>query len=502
MFIKGLARCQKIYFFKSPQKNAEKHLFFPREFPRDLDMSTKIRYELESKTNQKGESLIHLIMSYGFKEYDPKAKKDKYQSLKISTQQSIRKEDWNGDAPTRKYTASKGKTLQTRLAKLAQECEHQLDLYFNEHNEVPHPKVLKGLIEEKLNRKQKVDSDIRIIDHIDSIIEANSKLPLTANGRIGDKQVDKYRTVRNMLLAYEEGRKVQLTVSKFTEEQYYDLWNFTNDAFKASSKNEHGYLASTMAKNATTLRSLLKKGDFDKSKIGLNLNDKKLLLKEVEARDSEVYLSEKHLKKIIEADTLRSKEFENARNYLILCSFTSLRYGDMAELHDITTENFEANGIEFEGFITKVRKGAKATEKVEVCIPVFKPVADLLKANNGRFPKFPTNQKMNEQIKKFAKHLGLDEPREIENWYYNQGEPVIEKVPLYSLMKCHLGRGTFISNLMNLGLEESDFDFITHPDKKTTMIKRHYDKRTLVEKAAKLVNKLSSKEISRTQYQI
>lgn len=453
-------------------------------------MSAKIRYELESKTNQKGESLIHLIMSYGFKEYDPKSRKDKYQSLKISTQQSIRKTDWNGDAPTKKYTASKGKTLQNRLTKLAQECEHQLDLYINEHNEVPHPRVLKRFIEEKLNRKQKVDSDIRIIDHIDSIIEANSKLPLTANGRIGEKQVDKYKTVRNMLQAYEEGRNVQLTISKFTEEQYYDLWNYSNEAYKIISKNEHGYLASTMAKNATTLRSLLKKGDFDKSKIGLNLNDKKLLLREVEARDSEVYLSEMHLHKIIEADTLRSKEFENARNYLILCSFTSLRYGDMAELHDIKPERFKANGVEFEGFITKVRKGAKATEKVEVCIPVFKPVADLLEANQGRFPKFPSNQKMNEQIKKFAKYLGLYELREIENWYYNQSEPVIERVPLYSLMKCHLGRGTFVSNLIKAGLEESAFDYITHPERKLTTNQKYYDKRKSVEKAVSLVSKI------------
>lgn len=457
-------------------------------------MSTKIRYELESKTNQKGASLVHLIMSYGFKEYDLKAKKDRYLSMKISTQQSIRKEDWNGDAPTRKYTASKGKTLQTRLAMLAQECEHQLDLYVNEHNEIPHPKVLKRLIEEKIGRAIKASSEIRIIDHIDSIIEANSKLPLTANGRIGDKQVDKYRTVRNMLQAYEEGRNVQLTISKFTEEQYYDLWNYTNEAYKAISKNEHGYLASTMAKNATTLRSLLKKGDFDKTKIGLNLNDKKLLLKDVEARDSEIYLSEKHLQKIIEADTLRSKEFENARSYLILCSFTSLRYGDMAELHDIKPERFKANGIEFEGFITKVRKGVKATEKVEVCIPLFNPVADLLKANQGRFPKFPSNQKMNEQIKKFAKHRGLDEPREIENWYYNHSEPVIEKVPLYALMKCHLGRGTFISNLLNLGLEESDFDFITHPERKLSTSKKYYDKRGTIEKAGKLVAEILSIE--------
>jgi hypothetical protein len=84
---------------------------------------------------------------------------------------------------------------------------------------------------------------------------------------------------------------------------------------------------------------------------------------------------------------------------------------------------------------------------------------------------------MNGQIKKFAKHLGLDEPREIENWYYNEGEPVIEKVPLYSLMKCHLGRGTFLSNMINIGVEEADFDFITDLDKKPTTNQKYYDKK-------------------------
>jgi hypothetical protein len=34
------------------------------------------------------------------------------------------------------------------------------------------------------------------------------------------------------------------------------------------------------------------------------------------------------------------------------------------------------------------------------------------------------------------------------------------------------------------------------------MIKKHYDKRTLVEKAGKLVNKLNFVNIGRTQYQI
>ncbi len=70
----------KNHHLKKTQNNAQIYLFNPRGFPRDFDMSAKIRYELESKTNLKGESLIHLIMSYGFKEYDPKTKKDRYQS--------------------------------------------------------------------------------------------------------------------------------------------------------------------------------------------------------------------------------------------------------------------------------------------------------------------------------------------------------------------------------------------------------------------------------------
>lgn len=116
-------------------------------------MNTKIRYELESKTNRKGESLIYLIMSYGFKEFDPKSKKQKYLPLKISTQRSIRKEDWDGFAPTKKYIASKGNTTKLILNNIAIECESQLDFYVIEHKRRPHPNELKKIIENKIRFK-------------------------------------------------------------------------------------------------------------------------------------------------------------------------------------------------------------------------------------------------------------------------------------------------------------------------------------------------------------
>lgn len=482
----------KMYFIKSPQKIAEKHLFFPREFPRDLDMSTKIRYELESKTNQKGESLIHLILSYGFKEYNPKTRKDKYQSLKISTQQSIRKEDWNGDAPKKKYIASKGKTLQTRIANLAQECEHQLDLYINEHNETPHPRILKRLIEEKIGRVVKTSADIRIVDHIDSIIESNSMLPLTANGKLEGKTVGKYKTVKDILLAYEAYNNLVITNANLNKEMYFDIWHFANEQYKSKTGKKNGYLINTVSKNSGTLISALRKGKFNQSNLALNLDDPQLNIKEVKSRDAEVFLSERDLDKVLNANTLRSKEFINARNYLIICSFTSLRFEDMEALNELQIESFDENGVMFKGFFTKIRKGRKETEDLEVCIPVLNPVADILSENGGRFPSFPANQTMNRQLKKFAEHIGLNKKEKVENWYYGMTEAVIDYKPIYSMLKCHLGRGTFVSNLLNLRIEESDFDYITHPERKLKTTSKYYDKRGSIQKAARLVKVLRS----------
>ena len=453
-------------------------------------MSTKIRYELESKANQKGESLIHLIMSYGFKEYDPKTRKDKYQSLKISTQQSIRKEDWNGDAPTKKYTASKGKTLQNRIENLARICEHQLDLYINEHGELPNPKVLKGLIEVKIGRSEKASTDIRIIDHIESVIAANEKLPLGTTGRLDKKTTDKYKTIKDFVLAYEEAKKINLTISNLTKDVFFDIWDFANRKHIASGKNIHGYLVNTVSKNAGTLVTLLRKGDWSREKTALNLNDKNLSIKELKARDSEVFLTEEDLDRILNADTLSSKQFINARNYLTICSFTSLRYEDMDALLDVRIETYSQKDVEFEYFTTKIRKGKKDTEPIEVCIPVLGPVKQILLENNGRFPTFPENPTINRQIKLFGKHVGLNRLEKIENWYYGKNEVIIENEPLWSLLKCHLGRGTFVSNLIKAGLDESSFEFITHPERKLTTNQKYYDKRKSLEKAASLVLKL------------
>ena len=49
-------------------------------------------------------------------------------------------------------------------------------------------------------------------------------------------------------------------MAEFTEKQYCDLRNSTNQTYKASSKNEHWYLPRKTAKNLSIVSTLLKGG--------------------------------------------------------------------------------------------------------------------------------------------------------------------------------------------------------------------------------------------------
>jgi hypothetical protein len=456
-------------------------------------MKVKIRFELDtSHLNRSGEALILLYMSYGYKEYNQFTKKTKYIPLKLSTKYSIHPDNWDANVyrPFASFS-NKKKTIKYALDSLENECSHQLDYFIAEHKRVPSPKELKELIEIKLERKVKPSNDIRIIDHIDMVIGDNEILPSTSQGKIQEDQVAKYRTIQKLLAEYEEGKGCQVTAATLNKEIYLDIWNYLNEKYKQSKKNNYGYLATTVSKNSKTLKAILRSGNRLDEILKINLNDKDLNFREGKTRDAEIFLSEEELELIINSPTLKKQSFIHARNYLILCSFTSLRFDDMMKLHECQVEEFESNGTKFKGFFTPIRKGTKPGEKIQSCIPIFKPVQNVLEELDGKFPKFPINSKLNSALKEFGKHIGLNRVCTTESWYYQLSEPVIEKFPIHRKLKCHLGRGTFISNLLNLGLQESDFNFITHPLKKSGTIQIHYDKRSQIDKAGKLVHRLT-----------
>lgn len=90
-------------------------------------------------------------------------------------------------------------------------------------------------------------------------------------------------------------------------------------------------------------------------------------------------------------------------------------------------------------------------------------------------------------------HIGLIGTFDIEEWYYKIDKPVLVQKHLHELIKCHIGRSTFVSNLMMKGINSSYIEYITHPTKKSTTLEKYYDKTASADKAALLVKEVRDK---------
>jgi len=195
------------------------------------------------------------------------------------------------------------------------------------------------------------------------------------------------------------------------------------------------------------------------------------------------YFNEEELLQVINFDASHSSEFTNARNYIIISSLTGLRYDDMSNLHSVKPEVIESKEQKFMGFFTKIRKVSKHNNEIVICIPILKAVKDILKVNNNQFPKFPTNQVLNRQLRKFCEHLKFTREQVCEHWYYGNDEAITETLPLYSLAEAHVMRKSFYTNLSQQQMNISLIETITHPKGKNRNMSDIYNRTTRVENA-------------------
>lgn len=457
--------------------------------------SVKYFFNLETKPNKDGSRLVFFNLSYGYKEFNSVTGENKYVPMRISTRVRVMPDKWDFNLGylDSKYSLNAGKTKDLFLKKVKSEAELTLENYWleNDYND-PKPSELKQLVELRLKRRDRVVQSVSIPEFIDDLIQKNSKLTLTQKNKLSDNQIDKYITIKNQIEEFGKSHNSVFTLANFGNDNFYEYLDFINEQRKQNSKYPYGYLVNGISKNANTLLAILGKARDAGSELAINLADSGLRIDEVKSVDAEVYLSEDDLRQIIETDTAKSQEFENARNFLIICALTSLRYEDMSCLYEVKLEEVKGRRHEFVGFLTKLRKPSSQKKKdIMTFIPAFKPVRDIVEQNDGKFPKFPSNQVMNTQLKKFAKYVGLDKEYKLKRQYYGIDKPVIEVKPLYEKVKCHTGRSSFITNLSNLGVVDSALEHITHPTTPKGIISTVYNKSSLVDRAELFLDSLT-----------
>ncbi|MDB9960465.1 phage integrase SAM-like domain-containing protein [Oceanihabitans sp.] len=457
-------------------------------------------FNLESKANQSGEKLIYLNFSYGFKEYNSANSEYKYTPLRLSTKWTIKEEFWNGK-PTyranqihiRKY----GKDINVQLEKIESLVYHQLSLFRNEHECNPTPKELKRLVFEKLDRIEKVSDSVIITEYITQEIDRRTALPKTMKEHWGKTTKNAYLNLVNHIKKYESHKNTILTFGEITEKIYLNYFETISEINK--EKTGSYYIHNTIAKECKNLRVILNSALNNDIKIGFNFNKRGLRISETE-RQHNTYLNESQLKTIINTDTNHSNQFTQARNYIIISSFTGLRIGDMKHLCDVEPEEIMHESTKYNLFQTRIRKSQENKEELVVAIPILKPVEKILKENNNRFPKFTSEPNLRKAIKGFLQHLEFNNPVTVSKNYYLSDNLISKQEKQSDVYTPHDCRRTFISNLRELNVHNEEIEPITHPKVKYTSVLDSYDKRNIVLKAISFINALNSKESELYKY--
>ncbi len=440
-------------------------------------------FNLDSRPTTSGEHLIFFNLNYGYCENTNDSKRFKYIPMRISTSYKIRKEHWDEENyranPT--YVRMKGKSLNDTLDKIRITAYAQLILFRDDGVE-PEPKELKRIIEEKLGRKQKVSNDKLLIPFIQNYI----------NNRIDIKKETKkqYDNLVRHLKQYEQIKNTKLVLGKLTIDWYWDFFDVIN---KKYYEDDGVYLTqSTIAKDCKNLRAIFNEAIECDIEVGFNHRKKGLKINE-KPKAYETFLTQTELQTILDSDASHMKSFTHARNYIIISSFTGLRISDMKYLNDITPEPVDRNGTRCFLFFTKIRKNKEVNKELFTCIPILKPVKELLDANGGAFPKFPSEQVLRRYIKSYLKYLEFDELTKMIIYYYNQSSKgTIQYKEKHELFSPHDCRATFITNLKQLGLHNETIEPITHPKVDAKEILNKYDKSDLVDNAIKFNNAINS----------
>lgn len=322
---------------------------------------------------------------------------------------------------------------------------------------------------------------------------------LKGSGRkdeIDENSIKVYRTLKVYLERYELVKQIQLTFENFDELIYWDFWNVQDEILRGKisipkkvgerkiAVQENGFLMSSINKYQKTLMRLLRLAIADGISVNLNVNNTNLIVTKSPA-SKDIYVSESDLVKICNYEPA-TNEMQLAKDYLVLASLTGMRYESMEVANLEQIETYKDDNYNFSYIHSKQNK-----TETECYIPLFNPAMEILNRYDNKFPVFPANQIVNENIKTLFKLAGINAMQTITNVTYKSGV-IVESKPANEVITTHDCRKAFITNLFLSGGTENIVMGVTHPDKKPVhAMAGVYNKSTLLDKAKQFYDEVN-----------
>jgi hypothetical protein len=409
----------------------------------------------------KGENRpVILVVSFGYKAINPVTGKTKYSPMIYDTGVKIKEAHWD-----------KSKNLPTLIkdfSAIEEVKEKALNTYrhlFNQGTKIT-PEILKSELDILLKRNRvKVNKVVGLCDFIQKkIIE-----PAT----LDKKTIKQYKVLKGKLEDYEKRNNIKLHTENFNRKHYLD--------FQAKCKtelNKNNAVWGVM-KN---LKSVLNKIRREyKVEVFNPTNDLARQEKIKLVYDQKVYLEYSQIQKIVEYKP-ESEKLKNVKLILLTLLFSGCRYSDVFKIKP--DNKYDKDGVSFRYAHFISEKG----EGTEIIVPFLLPLEEAFKENGEKMAYPISDVKFNVYVKELCELAKLND--EVKLAFTNSnGNKKFEYKPLYKFISSHIGRRSFITNLINF-VPITLLSKITGHNFKDKDVIFKYNKMTLLQSAVLFVKEL------------
>lgn len=405
------------------------------------------------------EKPILLVLNFGYKEFDALKSKTIYKPLKYYTGVKVSKLKWdkNNKLPLEK----------TKLKELLQIEQIAKDVFtaLSLKGKKIKPELFKYELDVKLKGMTETTKVIRIAEYIKEVIVKTDK-----NRSVNT--LKEYNKLANKLESFEEDKKMIFTTENLDEELYL--------LFIHCVRNEVTRINAVWAVDKTfkaVLNEISRKYKIDVFNPATQLakSDRVMAVKA-----DKLYLTYEHIQKIIKYDA-PSERLKNTKLILMTLLFTGCRFSDVYKIKPEFT--YSKNGFKF-----RYTRFISLKTSTETIVPILKPLEDAYKANGGNVPYEITSSKFNLYVKELVKNAGLEDNVTI-SFTNSFGKKEFEEKEFSQFVSSHIGRRSFITNLINY-VPITILTKITGHTLKDKNIIFGYNKISLLDNAALFVKEL------------
>jgi integrase len=363
--------------------------------------------------DKKKESPINLIFSYGGKK------------LKYSTGFKACYDDWDFNRQRIKSNKSllvNAREVNNLLNFIDTSLTKEYSKFISEQLEVTN-ELLKSYLDKLLNKNTieiTSEKNISFIEFAYEVLE-NKKKRIT---------IETYKSYRQTLIKLEMYSKVNKTPITFNS---FDK-KFVN-LFSTFLEEYYDHQQNSLSKHFKNLKTYL----IEAVNRGL-ISNSNFIIKDFcypTEETTAIYLTEKELQKMFDADLSQNRTMELARDIFLIGCYIGQRVSDYNGLteNDIIT----LKGVKY----FKIRQ---SKTKTDVLCPITKEISEIMRLRHNNLPPNKLNEPdINENIKELGKSLGFT--KKIKCEFTKGGKKVIEMIPKHDLIMTHTARRSFCTNM-------------------------------------------------------